>query len=478
MAETRYLYESGKTAGFAKIFNRTSGIPLERTQLFDSLEDAQNYAKGDNTDYRKLGSTKFIGQLLTVYQPAADGKSEILKVYIVNSNNGLTEVGKDTDLSSYVLKTTTINGKALTGNITLNASDVGLENVANISPDEYFTNLASDTTNAVQITVGGETKNITVATLKTSLGLQALAYKSSLSYSDVGALAANGTANKALALSLTKAIGDSKTPVYFNANGEPVALNYTIEKSVPSSAIFTDENVKVNALSDSFDTTQYLVFASNTGTGALNIRNTSSDSVYVKKDSTGNTNLYANTFVGSLSGTATTATNLTTAPTVTNSTDSKDIIITVGGKSSSNIRIPYATNSLHAKGAEEAEYSSLSGKAETLDWDPVTNEIIINFGFSIGSSSEIDTNLLESETVTILDKNKYNTVFISPTKESSSVGYFIVQFSENNSKYEIISIKSNGFNIPTGTTTNGVISLNQLPKDSIIENLEVIIRTL
>lgn len=179
-----------------------------------------------------------------------------------------------------------------------------------------------------------------------------------------------------------------------------------------------------------------------------------------------------------MKGTADNAVNLTEAPTVTNSTDSKDIIITVGGKSSSNIRIPYATNSLHATGAEEAEYSSISGKAETLDWEPVTNEITINFGFSVGDSSEIDTNLLESETVTLLDKNKYNTVFMSPTKESENTGYFIVQFSEANSKYQIVSIKSNGFNIPTGLTANGLISANQLPKDSIIENLEVVIKTL
>jgi hypothetical protein len=120
----------------------------------------------------------------------------------------------------------------------------------------------------------------------------------------------------------------------------------------------------------------------------------------------------------------------------------------------------------------------LKGTAETLDWEPVTNEITITFGFSIGSSSEIDANLLESEIVTLLDKNKYNTVFMSPTKESENAGYFIVQFSEANSKYQIVSIKSNGFNIPTGITTNGLISVNQLPKDSIIENLEVVIKTL
>lgn len=48
-----------------------------------------------------------------------------------------------------------------------------------------LTALSSGTTNAVSITVGGTTKNITVASMKNSLGLAALAYKSSLAFSDL-----------------------------------------------------------------------------------------------------------------------------------------------------------------------------------------------------------------------------------------------------------------------------------------------------
>jgi hypothetical protein len=203
MAETRYLYESGKTAGFAKIFNRTSGVPLERTQLFDSLTDAQNYAKGDNTDFRKLGSTRYVGQLLTVYQPAADGSEEILKVYFVNSNNGLTEVGKETDLSEIQ---STIKGIK--------------DDIATI-PDTYVPK-----------------------TLK--INNKALNADITLSAADVGALSTTGTAAKAKALSLTQAVGGTKIPVYFSAEGKPVVLDYTIETSVPANAVFTDEKVNVS----------------------------------------------------------------------------------------------------------------------------------------------------------------------------------------------------------------------------------------
>ena len=38
----------------------------------------------------------------------------------------------------------------------------------------------------------------------------------------------------------SKGIGSEIQPVYFDANGKPVAISYTIEKSVPSGAVFTD----------------------------------------------------------------------------------------------------------------------------------------------------------------------------------------------------------------------------------------------
>ena len=50
----------------------------------------------------------------------------------------------------------------------------------------------------------------------------------------------NGVANNAARLSNTTKIGDTNKPVYFTANGVPAAISYTIDKSVPSNAVFTD----------------------------------------------------------------------------------------------------------------------------------------------------------------------------------------------------------------------------------------------
>ncbi len=59
-------------------------------------------------------------------------------------------------------------------------ANLGLGNVDNIAANKYFTALSSGTTNAVSMTIGGVTKNITAATLKTSLGLAGLAYQASV----------------------------------------------------------------------------------------------------------------------------------------------------------------------------------------------------------------------------------------------------------------------------------------------------------
>lgn len=58
-----------------------------------------------------------------------------------------------------------------------------------------------------------------------------------------GASTAGGAATSAAKLTNTSKIGDTNKPVYFTANGVPSAISYTIDKSVPSTAVFTDANV-------------------------------------------------------------------------------------------------------------------------------------------------------------------------------------------------------------------------------------------
>lgn len=64
----------------------------------------------------------------------------------------------------------------------------------------------------------------------------------------VGELSGNATtATTANKLSNTTAIGSSIKPVYFSADGIPVAIDHSIETSVPSNAVFTDTTYTVSS---------------------------------------------------------------------------------------------------------------------------------------------------------------------------------------------------------------------------------------
>lgn len=56
------------------------------------------------------------------------------------------------------------------------------------------------------------------------------------------------SANK---LNVASAVGGTTQPVYFKADGTPEAISFTIGKSVPANAVFTDQNVKSTLLAQS-----------------------------------------------------------------------------------------------------------------------------------------------------------------------------------------------------------------------------------
>ena len=59
----------------------------------------------------------------------------------------------------------------------------------------------------------------------------------------IKAVTFQGNATSASKLTNTSIIGNTNQPVYFTASGVPQKINYTIDKSVPSNAVFTDTKV-------------------------------------------------------------------------------------------------------------------------------------------------------------------------------------------------------------------------------------------
>ena len=79
-------------------FERKGQFPLDKSALFSSLEDAQKYATGSANDERKLGGTSYVGQIISVYEPANEeaGTSASVNAYIITPARGLVKLAATT----------------------------------------------------------------------------------------------------------------------------------------------------------------------------------------------------------------------------------------------------------------------------------------------------------------------------------------------------------------------------------------------
>ena len=96
-------------------FQRTGPFPLDRSSVFSSLEDAQNYASGA-ADERQLSGSSYIGQIISVY--AIENEVPTVGAYIISPARTLMKLAATTasgDLSSDILRLEQlINSKAST----------------------------------------------------------------------------------------------------------------------------------------------------------------------------------------------------------------------------------------------------------------------------------------------------------------------------------------------------------------------------
>lgn len=106
-----------------------------------------------------------------------------------------------------------------------------------------------------------------------------------------GSSSAGGSATSAVKLD-TATAGSQTQPVYFT-NGKPSAISYTIAKSVPSNAVFTDINVRQQLYSSNYNLPLLMSYQTNTNT-ATNV-----DNVTFR-----NNNIYANPSTGMIASTS------------------------------------------------------------------------------------------------------------------------------------------------------------------------------
>lgn len=113
-------------------FQRTGSFPIDRSAMFSSLADAQNYALGvaegeEAKDERKLGGTSYVGQIISVYEAAIEANEEngveavpaSVNAYIITPTRSLMKLAATTasgDVSADIA--------ALQGQVTTILSDI------------------------------------------------------------------------------------------------------------------------------------------------------------------------------------------------------------------------------------------------------------------------------------------------------------------------------------------------------------------
>ena len=191
------------------------------------------------------------------------GKTEIATALNGKANSTHDHASSSiTTMASYSKPTTT---SAIATGDTLNAAIGKLEKAldgkqasGNYLTSHQTVTLASGTNNGTLkiTTAAGSVDNIAVR------GLGDMAYQATSSYSSAtqvntalagksgtghthnyaGSSTAGGAATSAAKLTNTTAIGSATQPVFFTASGVPSACTYTLGKSVPANAVFTDNN--------------------------------------------------------------------------------------------------------------------------------------------------------------------------------------------------------------------------------------------
>ena len=186
---------------------------------------------------------------------------------------------------------------------------------------------------------------------------------------DTTKLGKTETASAAKKLSITTAIGSATTPVYFNSSGVPVACTYTLGKSVPSSAVFTD--TKVTAVGNHYTPSGGTTTSASGGTLTDITNSTSGIQVVtgVTKDAAGHVTGVTSVALKSVNtntDTKVTQTNTTTSADyrIILSANSNDTTETSSTRKSANFLANPSTGEFYAKGYRRTD---LSGKTVDIN---------------------------------------------------------------------------------------------------------------
>lgn len=243
------------------------GTRTSNSDVSETYRNTNVYANGS-----KLHANTFVGSLSGTADKAtndSDG-NKITTTYTrkfdfdefvayVDSTFSTTDtnVTNNSTTSTYYLCGSTTSGNT-TGTL-VKRSDVYVDTSGNLNAKSFYVHasakITSDASYNMFFNVNGESplvivndksSNMFVApgssySNKYSLGTSSRLWSSVHASKFVGKLEGNAsTATTATSLSVSGAVGSTTKPVYITASGRPVACSFTVSKSVPSYAAFTD----------------------------------------------------------------------------------------------------------------------------------------------------------------------------------------------------------------------------------------------
>ena len=224
--------------GFLTTHQDISGKADKATSLSGyGITDA--YTKTE-IDGKLSGAMHFKGTVATVSAlPSEATQGDMYNVEATGANYAWDgtqwdKLSENIDLSGYVPTTRKVAGKALSGDVTLSASDVGAvptsRTVNGKALSANITLSASDVSALPSSTVIPTITDTYSSTSTDGMSGKAVA----------SAISGKQNSNTAVTHTASTAVGNTITPVYIASNGAATALGFTIAKSVPADANFSN----------------------------------------------------------------------------------------------------------------------------------------------------------------------------------------------------------------------------------------------
>lgn len=224
------------------IIKQTNKLQNTRTlwgQSFDGTANVSGNLKDVANIYPTEDSKYTIGDTSKKFEDVYSNNAHISSINstsITPTSGTTSNLGKDDNRYTNTYSQTSTSGEiklsSTSGKTNYSITSSSIGNKDNKPTDIYATNV---TASKFTGTLNGSASSLTTAR------------KVTVSGDASGSFTYNGSNDSTLTLDVSKAaaldstsVGSSTQPVYFDANGKPVAISYTISKSVPSNAVFTD----------------------------------------------------------------------------------------------------------------------------------------------------------------------------------------------------------------------------------------------